>query len=75
MPDDSHKLAWVQSMRETRALTAKHHPASVQSKKKCKFNGLTGKNITPSLPAPRPSISGPAASMAAEMADVDAVLR
>jgi hypothetical protein len=74
MPDDSHKLAWVQLMRETRALTAKHHLESVQSKKKCKFNGLTGKIITPSLPAPRPSIAGPAAPTAAEMADDDAVL-
>ncbi len=57
MPDDSHKLAWVQLMRDIRALTVKDRPDSGHSKKRCKLNGLTGKIITPSLPEPRPSIA------------------
>ena len=74
MPDDAHKLAWVQLMRDTRAILVKDRPESAPMKKKCKFNGLTGKIITPSLPALRPSIAGPAAPTAEEMADVDAVI-
>ena len=38
------------------------------------INGLTGKIVTPGLPAPRPSISSPAAPTAAEMADVENVI-
>ena len=74
MPDDSHKRAWVQLMRDTRALTVKDRPESAQGKKKPKFNGLTGKIITPSLSVLRPSIAGAAAPTAAEMADAEAVL-
>ncbi len=43
-------------------------------KTKVKFNGLTGKIITPSLPVPRPLIVGAAAPTVEEVADVDAVL-
>ena len=69
MPDDAHKLAWVQLMRETRA---QNRPESARIEKKCKFNSLTRKTITPSLPVQRPSIAGQAAPTAEEMADVDA---
>ena len=69
-----HKLAWVQLMRETKALLDKERPESNPIKKKSRFNGLTGKIITPSLPVQRPSIAGPAAPTAKEMADVDAVM-
>ena len=55
MPDDSHKLAWVQTvqlMSEARALTVEDRPGSAQKKQEVKFDGLTGKTITPSLSAP-----------------------
>ena len=52
----------------------KDRPDSGHIKKKCKFNGLTGKIITPSLPVPRPSIAGAAAPTAIEVIEVDAVL-
>ena len=52
MPDDSHKLAWVQLMSEARALTVEDRPGSAQKKQEVKFDGLTGKTITPSLSAP-----------------------
>ena len=74
MPDDSHKLAWVQLMREARARTDEDRPGSAQKKQRVKFNGLTGKIITPSVSAPRPSIAGPAAPTEEEVADVDAVI-
>jgi hypothetical protein len=74
LPDDAHKQAWVQLMREARALTAKDQTESAQVRKKSKFNLLTGKVITPSLPAPRPSIAGPAAPTDEEVCDVDAVI-
>ena len=48
-------------MRDTRAFLDKDRPESAPMKKKCKFNFLTGKIVTPSLPALRPSIAGPAA--------------
>ena len=74
MPNDAYKQAWVQLMKEARVLIRQDNPESGQSKKKTKFNGLTGKIITPSLPAPRPSIAGAAAPTDAEVTDVDAVL-
>jgi hypothetical protein len=58
LPDDSHKLAWVQLMRDIRALTVKDRPESGHSKKRCKLNGLTCKIITSSLPESRSSIAG-----------------
>jgi hypothetical protein len=64
LADDSHKLAWVKLMRDLRALTVEDRPGSAQKKQKVRFNGLTGKIITPSLSAPRPSIAGAAAPTA-----------
>ncbi len=52
----------------------KDSPDSGHIKKKCKFNGLTGKIITPCLPVQRPSIAGAAAPTATEVIEVDAVL-
>ena len=73
LADDSHKLAWMQLMREARALTVEVE-GSAQKRQKVRFNGLTGKIITPSLPAPRPSIAVAAVPTAEEVADVDAVI-
>ena len=41
MPDESHKLAWVQLMRDARARDQAENPQS-KKQKKCQFNGLTG---------------------------------
>ncbi len=74
MPDDSHKVARVQLMREAKARSDEDRPGSAQKKQRVQFNGLTGKIITPSLFAPRPSIAGTSAPTAEEVADVDAVI-
>jgi hypothetical protein len=55
MPDKSHKLAWVQLMREVGVLTVGDRPARAQKKQKVKFDGLTGEshNAMPSCTAAR----------------------
>ena len=72
IPDEPHKLAWVQLMRETRVV--KDREESFQKKKKPRFNGLTGKITTPSIPVPRPSIAGATAPTAAELIDVESAV-
>ena len=72
IPDEPHKLAWVQLMREARVVMDREE--SFQKKKKPRFNGLTGKITTPSIPVPRPSIAGATAPTAAELIDVESAV-
>ena len=60
-------------MRDARALTVEVE-GSTQKRQKFRFHGRTGRIITPSLPAPRPSIAVAAVPTAEEVADVDAVI-